>query len=451
MIYTPYYPGGWNDSPSTSTPIVAAALNNIESGIEAASTGVANVDTLGHLSTAQAVRPVLYAPTGLRRWRVALGDSLFSAVPVVCVGDSITAGVGGDNNTTTFSNIPDNTNGWAGQLRTMLGTALGASAGEGFWFANDSRITPAGSPANNAYACGPLRNCYRLLHGAGQTLSLTVPSGVTAVTIIQANQTQAFNSAGTNLADVSALYSQTGSHTVTNASIATLTNTGRAIGTDIACAAADTITVSNPATAQSYIVGFIMKTGSAGVLVHRVGVPGYVSGDLLGGQTTGALNNAGNATLQTDSCRAVYDWAGSTGLVIVSFGVNDQSGQASTGSAGGVTLSLYTAWMEQFINQAISDGWCCLMLAEPRSPSPYVGGSTEDQYYGAMKAFATSTDHVAYLDIGELWATNAQSTALNLTGGTSVHPLRRGHGDIARMLYRMLCGDMAGITETTAA
>lgn len=38
MAYSPYYAGGWQDSPSTATPIVAAALNNMETGISAAST-----------------------------------------------------------------------------------------------------------------------------------------------------------------------------------------------------------------------------------------------------------------------------------------------------------------------------------------------------------------------------------------------------------------------------
>src|ERR1700729_1259570 len=35
VTYSPFYPGGWDDSPNTATPIVAEALNNIESGIGA--------------------------------------------------------------------------------------------------------------------------------------------------------------------------------------------------------------------------------------------------------------------------------------------------------------------------------------------------------------------------------------------------------------------------------
>jgi lysophospholipase L1-like esterase len=414
--------------------------------------GAAQAVTGFHVGTSLLPRPAVYGAAGLRRWRAAAGDALFSPIPVVVVGDSIAAGQGGDNNVSTYSNVPDNTQGWAGQLRTMFGTALGSSPGEGFWFATDSRITTAGSPVNNNYACGPLRTCYRLLHGASQSLSLTVPAGVTAVTVIQANQTQAFNSAGTNLADVSALYSQTGSHTVTNAAITTLTNTGRAIGTDIACAAADTITVSNPATAQSYIAGFIMKTGSAGVLVHRVGQPGYVSGDLLGGQTSGTLLNTGNSTLLTDAARAVYDWAGTTGLIICGFGTNDQQYQAGGGSANqnDVTLSLYTTWMEQFTGQAVADGWAVLILGQPRNPNAASSGSTQDQYWAAMQAYALATDHVAFADVGELWGTNSASTALNLTSGTSVHPNRRGHGDLARMVFQAVTG-VAGTAELTAA
>ena len=43
MTYTPYYPAGWDDSPNTSTPIIAAALDNMESGIGAATAKSANL------------------------------------------------------------------------------------------------------------------------------------------------------------------------------------------------------------------------------------------------------------------------------------------------------------------------------------------------------------------------------------------------------------------------
>lgn len=46
MTYTPYYPGGWqNDPTSTATPITAPALQNIENGLVAASAAIPAFDT----------------------------------------------------------------------------------------------------------------------------------------------------------------------------------------------------------------------------------------------------------------------------------------------------------------------------------------------------------------------------------------------------------------------
>jgi lysophospholipase L1-like esterase len=438
---------------SGAAAAVAAGLATETNRAEAAEGQRAQLGTDGHISPSVLPRPVLYNPQGLRRWRAALGDALFSKVPIVCVGDSITAGQGGDNNLLTFSNVPDNTNAWVGQLRSLLGISTGTSAGEGFIFSDDSRVTQGGGVFSNNWACTPLRHGPRLLHGSGFTLAITIPSGVTALGVIQANQTQAFSSAGSNLADVSALYSQTGSATVNNASITTLTNTGRAIETDITCQAGDVITISSPATAQSYIVGFVLKTAASGVMVHRVGQAGYVSGDLLGGQLSGTLIQSASSTNQVNAARAIYDWAGTTGLIVVSFGTNDQFNQAGAGTAAqnDVVLSLYTAWMSQFMTQAVSDGWCCLVLGEPRNPNALTSGATEDQYWGAMKSFALATDHVSFIDTGELWGSNAAATALGLGASNTVHPNRRGHGDIARMLHRVLSSNTAGITELVVA
>lgn len=393
---------------------------------------------------------MLREPTGLRRWRAMLGDALFTTAAVVVVGDSITAGQGGDNNPGTYSNIPDNSQGWAGQLRALFAAALGTYPGEGFIFSDDSRVTNNGGIANS-WACVPLTHGYRLT--GTQNLVLTVPDGVTQLGIIQANQTQAFNSAGSNLADVSALYSQSGSATVSNANITTLTNTGRALETFISVQPGDQVTVTAPATAQSYIVGFDLRTGNPGVLVHRVAIPGYVSGDMLGGQTSGVLNNAGNSTLITDAMRACYDWAGTQGLVATCFLGNDQQFQAGGGTArqNDVTQSLFASWMTQFMAQAIADGWSAMMFAPPRNPNAYAGGPSEDDYIASVLSWVQGNDHASLLDTGEVWGPYADSAAINLVNGTSVHPLRRGHGDMARLLYRAVASVSAGITDTVTA
>jgi lysophospholipase L1-like esterase len=416
-----------------------------------------NLATLGNdgrLGEGQQGRPSLYGRFGLRRFRALMGDVMFKQIPIVCVGDSITAGQGGDNVTGAFSNVPDNTQGWVGQLRTLLGASPGSAAtAEGFIFCDDSRITVTGA-ANNNWACVPLRHGYRLIKNT-QKIEVTIPEGVTGIGVIQANMPKSFNEAGSKLADATASYKKgAGAETALTA----LTNTGIPVEQIIAVTAGEVFTVFGPATAQSYIVGLrFHNAASTGFLVDRIGQPGQVSGDMLGGEKVGALLQAASAENQQFAARAIYRWAGAAGLIIVSFGTNDQSFQEAGGSEGqrGVTLAKYTEWMEQFANQAIADGWCVLILGEPRNAaSEATGGATAsmDEYWAAMKAYAQATEHVAFLDIGELWGNNAAATAIGLTEANTVHPLRPGHGDIARTVRRAILGDEpVGIASLEAA
>jgi lysophospholipase L1-like esterase len=397
-------------------------------------------------------KPSLWNKYGLRRFRAFSGDAMFKTVPIVCVGDSITFGQGGNNNTGAPENEPDAAEGWVGQLRKILGSSPQSAAqnpGEGFWFPDESRVTVTGGVSNN-WACAALRHAERLIKNT-QTLSFTVPAGVTSVGVIQANMPKSFNEAGSKLADVTGSYKLgAGSETALTA----LTNTGLPVAQFISATGGEVFTVFGPASAQTYIVGFVMRTASSGFLLHRMGQPGYVSGDLLGGQNTGVLNQT-EATNQTYAVRATYRWS-EPGLIILSFGTNDQNFQSSGGTTAqrGVTLAKYTEWMKQYANQAVADGWCVLILGEPRNPNEPTGAgiSSSDEYWGAMKAFALESEHVAFMDVGELWGNNAAATALGLTESNTVHPNRKGHGDIARMVYRAITGSApVGIAERVPA
>lgn len=399
----------------------------------------------------EAGRPVLYNRAGLRRWRAASADALFTTVPIVCVGDSITAGQGGDNTTGAFNNVPDNTQGWVGQLRTLLAsspqTAV-SSAGEGFIFCTDSRITNEGG-VGNSYACMPLRNGYRLK--SGQKFKLTVPAGVTKIGVIQANMPKSFSEAGSKEADVTGK-TKVGAGAET--AMTALTNTGAPIETQITVAEGEEFQVLGPATAQTYIVGLNLLTGKSGVLVHRVGQVGYVVGDALGGQTLGALNQS--AANQAIAAKANCTWAGAKGLLILSFLVNDQQFQASGGTTiqRGVTLETFNTWMQTVANTAVEEGFCVLLLGEPRSPAEATGANiaSADEYCAVMRNFAMRSEHVAFMDVGELWGTHTPSEELGLTAAGSVHPLRPGHGDIARMVYRALVGyQTGGVAELHSA
>lgn len=65
MSYTEYYAGGWRDSPSTATPITAAALENMETGIaSAASTATSSATAAAAAqATASAAIPKSTATT----------------------------------------------------------------------------------------------------------------------------------------------------------------------------------------------------------------------------------------------------------------------------------------------------------------------------------------------------------------------------------------------------
>jgi hypothetical protein len=395
------------------------------------------------------LRPVLYNPTGLRRWRAALALADQQVVPIVSVGDSIVWGQGSDNTLTT-TNVVAAVKSWPARLRARFGldpATAGGAVGEGYIFANDSRITTGGSPVANAWSCTALNQGYRLV-GATQTLTLTIPTGVTSIGVIQANQTQAFNSAGSNLADQAGQYNINAGG---NTPLTTLTNTGLPIVTNVAVTAGQSFQVIGPATAQTYINGFLLNNAATtGVQVHRVGLNGAVSGRLLGGQVNGVLQQAASPQNQIYAAQACYNWAANgPGLVICSFSVNDQAFSLGGGTASQnfVTLPLYQAWNLQFAQQAVTDGWSVLFVGNYRDQG-FTGYATLDAYMAAMKAIAVSSPNMAYMDFGEVWGGFTQSQADGIQVSGSVHPNTAGCGDMANTLYAMLQGQAwNGITE----
>lgn len=394
-------------------------------------------------------KPVLYSATGLARWRAALGLSDEQIVPVICLGDSITYGTGSDNTLTT-PNATAIVKGWCGRLQSRFGLtpfSLQANPGEGYVFPNDSRVTVAGSPGQNLYGCTAFGQGYRLI-AATESLAITIPAGVTSIGVIQSNQSAAFNAGGSGLADVTGLYNINGGG---NTAMTALTNTGVPIVTNIAVTSGQIFQVVGPATAQTYISGFLLNNETAtGIQIHRIGANGFVSGSLLGGQTSGVLSQT--SANQIFAARACYQWAPTPGLIIVSFTVNDQQFSLGGGiaSQNDVILPLYQAWNTQFAAQAVADGWSVLFMANLRDQG-FTGYATLDQYCAALKAIALSNPNMSFIDVGEVWGTYAESQAAGIQVSGSVHPNTAGCGDMANMLYAALLGyASAGITETIA-
>jgi lysophospholipase L1-like esterase len=450
--------------------------------------------------------PTVTAANHLRRFVAQREEALFTRVPIVCVGDSITYGQGADGVNGVGSNPTDAAQGWVGQLRAMFAKEFGSDPGEGFFFADESRVTTTGVGAGAAAYSAPLRHARRL--ASGLTWAVQAPAAG-FLTVIQAN----------NAGDVTGAYTITpnGGSAGASTPLPAITGTGVSIATDIAVSALDTVTVSGPASGLTYIVGGRFKSAATtGMEVHRVGQGGYVSGDALGGQTNGVLNlpapsaaigataatinlpisgqtitlaaaipasvgiyplqvnigghvftctgtsgsnllgascadsgsiAAGTAVYslqQTQAIRKLYDWAGGPGLLIVSFGGNDQNFQPGGNAGGssaqnGVTLALYTAWMQQIVSQAVADGWAVLISYNPVGYGlPTIAGGMDSDYRAAAKSIAAQTDHCAYVGHDEVFGSNAQGIALGLQYASSVHPKRIGYGVMARAIKHVL-------------
>lgn len=368
-------------------------------------------------------------PEGLRRWRASFGDALFARAPVVCVGDSITWGAGADGTKTATLDTAVQPAAWVTQLSALFAAQTG-DPGEGFLMVNDSRITAAGAPMVVNFV-GPLRYGFRLLAGAGQTLTFTVPAGTTSVGVVQPHR------AG----DASAQIQVDGGAAT---AVATIAGDGvyRETETTVTPGTSHTIVLSAPASGAGYVAGVTIRKGTVGVPVHRIGKTGNACGAMLGGATTGVPDQT--APNQDLSIRALMQWE-KPGVMVIGFGVNDQALQAGTGQHAGVTPTLYDAWIRQVCTTAISLGWCVLLLGEPRNPNAPATGAPEQAYRDVLKAIALSLDHVACLDIGDVWGLTSWADAtmgLHVLS-TSVHPSRRGHGDIARIICSALTGARA--------
>lgn len=367
--------------------------------------------------------PTVTNANGLRRFSIALADALYARCPIVCLGDSMVYGQGADGVNGVGDNTINAVRGWPGQLRTLFSKVYG-DPGEGYVQVSDSRVGNGTSAfAGNYRFAGPLRRAARLISGQALT-AIVVPAGVTTLTVIQANF------AG----DVTATSNKNGGGAV---ALGALTGTEVPVVTDLAVVGGDSVVIAGPASAQTYITGLMFRNAATvGVPVHRVGVSGYVVGDALGGQTAGVLDVVATAD-QNRAIRKCYDWAGGPGLLICSFGVNDQAGQAAGGAAGGVTAVKYAAWLRQIVTQAVADGWSVLLVAEPPNPNA-AAGSSEAEYKAAARQIAESVTYCAYLDIAELWGASASAQAAGLQFAASVHPQRKGYGDIARTVYQVL-------------
>lgn len=386
-----------------------------------------------------ALRPQLVNPSGLRRWRAALANAWFGRASIVCIGDSLIYGQGGDGtNNAPGDNVVNGQRCMVGQLRKLFAATYG-DPGEGAWLPDDSRVTKAGAPGVSLGLGSWIRHNLTLDSPGVKQLSFVIPAGVTRFAIVQAN--------GAGQAANGCRYSINGGAQV---NVPQNLNGVPFVSADIVVNAGDAIVIDSPAGFSSTIVGLLMKTAlTTGVEVHRIGVGGYCVADVLGGIPSGKGANT-PATLQATAAAQLADLQAVSrvfppSVVLLNFRVNDQGNQLGAGGASGVFIDLYRKWYQQIIDQYVADGHCVLLIGSPSSPNAWSLDFTnplvksEQDYADACKSLALNNDHVAYLDLRELWGNNpdaqvaAQAAGLEYAG--SVHCTPAGYGDWARLVH----------------
>lgn len=387
---------------------------------------------------------ILTSPWGLRRFRAALGEALYAPVQIGCWGDSITEGVGTENAGNVVSNVVADRDGWPGQLRVLLAQRFGTLAGSAicpYYSGTDSRVVRSGAPTSDS-TVGAMKQGGRLK--TTDAFEFTTPA-CTAVDIL-------YYAGGASDGILTGGFSyQIDGGTVT---------TGLATGVS-ASPGYKVLTVSGlsntahvvrlvglHASNVQHISGIRYHNGQ-GVVVSRWARAGWTLLDALGiGET--ARNNAcvGNAYNQS---RVAAMW-GAYGehLTIIALGQNDGTLQnvAMNGGATYPTVDVYEGYLRQAVAQVASYGGCTLLLNTALPPSGGVtvpaGGQSYYAYHDAARRIARDTDHVAHLSMADRWgrngdASNNETGPLGmLSGSTSVHPSRRGYGDMAGALLQTL-------------
>lgn len=404
-------------------------------------------DQLGVSGTSMSMAGVpITNPSGLRRWRAALADALFAEAPIVVGGDSRVYGQNA-NGSLTFTPADGRADAplcFAGQLRSLFAQQYG-DPGEGY-------ISPVGDLDSGAVVAGSgfaftghgqagslLRRNWRLPPAASTITLIAAPSNVTRVQTILSSHTG--EAAG---------QFQINGGTVTSLGFGTSDDVPSLKST--AVTSGQVFNAANNAGGNVTYLGFCLRTAQTnGVPVHRIGVPGNTIGDWQGGVFNGVYGTYDGSTFstaaeQTIAIRAMYKWNPTPGLLIVHTGGNEQSLQATANTIGcGVTPAIFKVGVQNVVNTAVSDGWAVLLIGPNASGSELAGAGIQPStaYSAQLQAIAATTDHCAYLNVDDLWGGSDQTAKDNafnagLRDHFSAHPFRKGYGDIARHLHRVL-------------
>lgn len=426
----------WKDNDATKT-LSALRMAHIEKGVASEEAFTLAVEEYleatakADYSQLYAARPGLVAPRGLRRWRAALSDSINGYRQVLCLGDSITCGVGSDGSATAqqpvtgfFGSANYDAWAWPTTLRTLLQGKYG-SPGLGYIPCFDYRWTVGGSAA----LVSPYGSFQRGLQVPAAVTNfgqITIPTGQTEADVwfydgggkigvsINGGAATVYTPGNTETATFRTLTGLTPGQTIQVQGVAASTS-GRLFG----------ITFRS-----------VEKAKATGVMVSRVGYPGADTGFATGLSKSYVNGVAREALTEAEVKKLmIATFCTTPDLLIVALGVNDAGQQEHNG----ITPAVYEANLQRLITeQTVTRSGCVLLLSGPFLSTTV--GVTEPQstYFAKATALAQANDHVAALNITDVWGSYEHANGLGLQLAASVHPTRLGHADQGRMLSRVI-------------
>jgi lysophospholipase L1-like esterase len=403
---------------------------------------------------------VLVSPQHLDGMRALLADAWSAVRTMVLLGDSIPAGTGADDQP-DLTDAPTQgpiyrTQGMAGILARRFAAIYGVCGD----YYNYRHVDNTGATTSVAIGSGADVQNYGVMHGAtrinavGKTITHTIPAGNTdADTYIWAGSND--GSTPSNFATLTVDGGAATPIVLPNASDPNSTDWSVLVpisGLSTGSSHTAVITATAGFSGSLIVGGFMARRQAFGVPVVTFAHGGDTAANLYGADAF--LGTAG-ATAQ-NRFRTSYGSICNPAGLIAMIGNNDYNKQLlpdPTLSQPGTIPGQFYRYMRQCCTDWLSKSPAgVLLVGTPDNsnaidaPSPGTAGIHSQAAYRHMLArLALEMDNVAYLDLNQVWGgyTRANSRGLYNTG--SVHPTRKGHADIADILFDVLTRPVAAV------
>jgi lysophospholipase L1-like esterase len=401
--------GGTSTSSASLSITTGAATIAITSITGGAAAGITVADAGGYyagtnVETVLASIPVasrITQPRHLRRWYTKLATANASRATISVHGDSIV--LGGYAGGTTSADWRKS--GLATQLRLKFASTYGSTGGGAIKFTSEyDEVTLSGGSTSST--TGPQQQGRSL--SAGNTITIAPIESFTGFSLAYWNQGGSF------------------SYAIDGGGATTVTPTGTDVMSVVTVTGLSNTTHSVVIAQVSGTphVGWFRPTNAVttGVVVDRFGRSGATALSLAFATTTSA-----NRTRLLD---ASFNAPG-TDLAIIAVGANDIAAQSPTPSDFYTLLKVISDYVSGTV------GGCTLLVAGPRYSTDLT--YTQAEYYAQMELLANTDDHVAFIDLADLWISydTVNQSDLDFMYDT-IHPNAQGHHSYAQWLAEAL-------------